>query len=73
MSDYKYRTDEFGLSETGVHLLRNNYNYKTINYEDITLLEIKHGKLFSNWLVVLLIGAGLIAFSISWNQLRTYN
>lgn len=64
MSKYKFQTQEFGVSETGIHLLRSNYNYETINYNDISLFEITKGKVIRNWILILTIGFGLIGFSI---------
>ncbi len=64
MDSYKFTTDEFAVSETGIHLLRNRYNFETILFKDITFLVIKKGMLLSNWIFVLLIGAGLIFFSM---------
>lgn len=64
MTPYKFTTNEFGISETGIHLLRSNFNYKTIEFKDITLVEIKNGKLINNWMLILLLGIGLISFSL---------
>ena len=64
MNPYKFTTSEFDISETGIHLLRSNFNYKTINFKDITLVEIKKGKLINNWILILVLGTVLIAFSL---------
>ncbi|HSY62570.1 MAG TPA: hypothetical protein VK796_11870 [Cytophaga sp.] len=63
MSYYKFTTNGFGISETGIHLLRSNFNYKTIDFKDITLVQIKKGKLINNWLLIFIFGIGLITFS----------
>ncbi len=64
MKHYKFSTREFGISDTGIHLLRSNFNYRTINFKDITSLEIGRGRLIRNWLFVFIFGLSLIAFSI---------
>ncbi|MBO9702921.1 MAG: hypothetical protein J7604_22090 [Sporocytophaga sp.] len=64
MKHYKFYTREFGISDIGIHLLRNNFNYNTINFKDITSLEIGRGKLIRNWIFVFIFGISLIAFSI---------
>lgn len=64
MSPYQFTTNEFGISETDIHLLRSNFNYKTIDFKDITLIEINKGKLINNWILILLLGIGLISFSL---------
>ncbi|GAL85589.1 hypothetical protein MYP_2818 [Sporocytophaga myxococcoides] len=64
MKHYKFSTREFGVSDTGIHLLRSNFNYSTINFKDITSLEIGRGRLIRNWLFVFIFGLSLIAFSI---------
>lgn len=61
---YKFETEEFGLSDVGIHYLRNRYNYKTINYEVIESIEIKKGNDLRNWLWVLFIGLALLSFVI---------
>jgi hypothetical protein len=64
MKHYKFSTREFGISDTGIHLLRSNFNYSTINYKDITSLEIGRGRLIRNWIFVFIFGLSLIVFSI---------
>lgn len=64
MKHYKFSTREFGISDTGIHLLRSNFNYSTINFKDITSLEIGRGRLIRNWIFVFIFGLSLIVFSI---------
>lgn len=64
MKHYKFYTKEFGISDTGIHLLRSSFNYRTINFKDITSLEIVRGKLIRNWIFVFIFGISLLAFSI---------
>ena len=61
---YKFETEQFGLSDEGIHYLRNRFNYKTINYDTIESIEIKKGKDLKNWLWVITIGLALLTFVI---------
>ena len=64
MSNYTFETDRFALSDEGVHLLRSGYNYKTLAYPDIRRATLKKGVAIKNWLLVLLLGVGLISFAV---------
>ena len=35
MGEYKIEAERFGLSDTAIHLLRNRYNYETIDLFDL--------------------------------------
>lgn len=61
---YKYEAEQFGISEKSVHLLRNRFNYKTIDFNQIDSITIKKGKTMKNWLFVLLFGLSLLAFAL---------
>jgi hypothetical protein len=64
MTNYRFETTEFGISDTGVHLLRNGYNYKTIDFSQINRIRIENGKELHNWGLILAIGATLIVAGI---------
>jgi hypothetical protein len=64
VSNYTFETASFGLSDEGVHLLRSGYNYKTLPYPDIRKATLKRGVAIKNWLLVLLLGIGLISFAV---------
>lgn len=64
MSNYTLETDRFALSDEGIHLLRSGYNYKTLPYRDVRRATLKKGVAIKNWLVVLLLGIGLIGFAV---------
>ncbi len=61
---YKYEAEQFGISEKSVHLLRNRFNYKTIDFNQIDSITIKKGKTMKNWLFVLVFGLSLLAFAL---------
>jgi hypothetical protein len=60
MSIYKFTTDQFGISESGIHLLRSGYNYKTIVFSEMESISIGRGKQISNWVVALAFGMLLV-------------
>jgi hypothetical protein len=64
MSSYKFVTDQFGISETGIHLLRSGFNYETIAFVTIDSLSINKGRQISNWPVALLFGIVLEAVGL---------
>ena len=56
MNKYQFETDLLGISKAGIHLLRNRFNYETIEYSLIDEIRIERGKQVRNWLLVLIIG-----------------
>ncbi|MFK7905511.1 MAG: hypothetical protein AB8B69_10320 [Chitinophagales bacterium] len=56
MSTYLFRDKYFGVSQEGVHFLRNGYTYKTVEFADVDIVRIKRGKAIKNWIVVFIIG-----------------
>jgi hypothetical protein len=57
---YEFETNEMGISTEGIHLLRNRFNYKTYPFRDIESMEIGHGRLVNNWLLILVLGCSLV-------------
>jgi len=75
-SRYAFETSMFGLDESGFHLLRNRFNYKSYPYSAIKSLEIRRGPEIRNWLVIFILGIGLTGFAIYtilgiWNFFNT--
>ena len=64
MSDYVLADRHLGLSDDGVHLLRNGFNHTTIPWSDISSAKIKRGNALKNKAVLLIIGIGLIALTV---------
>lgn len=60
MPQYLFTTDEFALSETGIHLLRSRFNYQTIPLREIKSMRIAKGKETHNWWLVLIIGGVMV-------------
>jgi hypothetical protein len=69
---YKYETDQFGMSDKSIHLLRNRFNYKSIDFTDINSIKIQRGRDLKNWLWVLLVGCGLLSFVV-YDVLHIFN
>ncbi len=67
MATYNFETRDFGLSETGIHLLRSRFNYKTYPFSEIDSLIVEKGKELKNWLVILIFGIALTSFSIYYS------
>lgn len=61
---YIFKDPYFGVSEDGIHLLRNGYNYKTIGFHEIRLIEFKRGRSIKNWWGLLLFGLFLFSIGI---------
>jgi hypothetical protein len=63
MSPYRFQLQDFALSDSGVHLLRNRFNFKTIEYEEIKSATIKKATEIRNASVILAFGIALICFA----------
>jgi hypothetical protein len=64
MNLYQFETDQLGISETGFHLLRNRFNYETIDFNAISQISLEKGRQIKNWLPTLFVGALLFAFGL---------
>lgn len=61
---YTYEAEKFAVSENGLHLLRNRFNYETILWNTIETVEVRNGKDLRNWLWVLFVGVALAGYAI---------
>jgi hypothetical protein len=59
--NYHFSTNEFGISDQGIHFLRSGYNYETIKFSEIDALRIERGMEHHNWIVIFIIGALLVS------------
>lgn len=64
MSKYYFETQDFGLSDQGIHLLRSRYNYKTIDFNQVAKITIERGKELNNWIAILMLGITLVSFAL---------
>lgn len=71
MEKYQFKDKYFAVSEAGVHLLRNGYNYKTIPWNETETVRLRKGKGIRNWLLLLIFGGGLFAAAM-WYGLGIY-
>jgi hypothetical protein len=68
---YLFQTNEFAVSEQGIHLLRSGFNYQTIDWSCIEEIEMSRGKEHHNWFgtftfgMVIFIAGIYMAFIIS--------
>lgn len=59
-----YETEQFAVSEKKLHLMRDRYSYKEIDFDKVNSIIIRKGKDLRNWLRVLIVGLGLLAYVI---------
>lgn len=59
---YLFQEEYFGLSETGLHLLRNRFEYDYFSFDQIDQITLKKGKAIKNWLVLLIFGLTFFVF-----------
>jgi hypothetical protein len=59
--NYHFSTNEFGISDQGIHFLRSGYNYETIKFSKIDSIRIEKGMEHHNWIVIFIIGALLFS------------
>lgn len=56
MKIYNFETEQFGISDVGIHLLRSRYNYETYEFKDIDQITVVRGKQVYNWIVLFTLG-----------------
>jgi len=61
---YLFEAEKLGLTEKNIHLLRNKYNYKSIEINQVDSMTIENGKDLKNWFWVLFVGLALIGFVV---------
>ncbi|MGC4036674.1 MAG: hypothetical protein QM764_11985 [Chitinophagaceae bacterium] len=64
MSQYVFSTDQFGIDDSGIHLLRSGYNYQTIEFDSISSIAIEKGYQVNNRFIVIMAGILLTLFGI---------
>ena len=74
MNLYKFETDQFGISDNGIHLLRSRYNYETIKFSDLSEIRIEKGRQIANWFLTFMFGIALIliGFYVGYQVLHTW-
>tara|TARA_R110001592_G_scaffold40359_1_gene132586 strand:- start:3061 stop:3492 length:432 start_codon:yes stop_codon:yes gene_type:complete len=63
MANYLFQSRDFGITESGIHLLRNGYNYKSLPFSDISSVEITRGNVLKNRIFLILTGSGMLLFA----------
>ncbi|PZR39650.1 MAG: hypothetical protein DI538_06355 [Azospira oryzae] len=64
---YLFEAKAFAVSDKGIHLFRNKFNYETIPFEDVSRLTIGRGRGVNNWIILFIIGMGLLGFAIYYS------
>ena len=64
MPEYEFQAKDFALSQQGVHLLRNRFNYNNVDFNDINKASITRAVETNNVVLTLIAGALLLAFAI---------
>jgi hypothetical protein len=63
MTLYQFQFEDFALSEDGIHLLRNRFNFKTIKYADVKLASVKNTTEIKNAPIVMILGIAMVCFA----------
>jgi len=71
MNNYDIQSKDFALSPQGIHLLRNRFNYKTINYDDIRKAAFARAVETKNVVITLIVRILLITFAV-YNAIGVY-
>jgi hypothetical protein len=64
MNNYDIQSKDFALSAQGVHLLRNRFNYKTINYNDVHKATFARAVETKNVVLTLIAGILFVGFAV---------
>lgn len=64
MDKYVYESDQFGVSEKGIHFLRSRFNYETFNFPEIREISISKDYEIENWGLLLLTGIIFLVISV---------
>ncbi len=64
---YTFQTNQFTINNEGLYLLRNRFNYESYNSHQIESLELKPGKEYKNWKVLIILGIAFIIFAIYYS------
>jgi len=67
MSTYNFETREFAVSDAGIHLLRDRYNYRTIRFSEINQITIEKGKETPNWIGAFMLGTAVIYAAVDFS------
>jgi len=63
MNPYQFQFEEFALSEEGVHLLRNGFNYKTVYYRETQNATLTKAIEIKNAPVIFALGVLMLLFA----------
>jgi len=69
MTSYNFETREFAVSDAGIHLLRDRYNYRTIRFSEIRRIVIEKGKETPNWIGAFMLGTAILYAAIDFSMI----
>jgi hypothetical protein len=64
MLPYHFQSEDFALSEDGIHLLRNKFNFKTISYDQVTNATMQKAVEIKRPMVILVAGILMLVFAV---------
>jgi hypothetical protein len=63
-SAYIIETEYFGVSDEGIHLLRERYNYETIPWQAIRTIKIHRDRELHNWFAIACMSSAMFAVAL---------
>lgn len=64
MVNYIFQTDQFGITDNEIHLLRSGFVYKKIPFSGVDQIRIERGHQIKNWPLVAVIGIAMTGFGL---------
>ena len=68
MTRYNFETREFAVSDAGIHLLRDRYNYATIRFAEIKRIAIEKGNETPNWIGAFILGTAILYAAVDFSM-----
>lgn len=69
MTSYNFETREFAVSDAGIHLLRDRYNYRTIRFSEVKRIVIEKGKETPNWIGGFMLGTAILYAAVDFSMM----
>jgi hypothetical protein len=64
MTPYQFHSEDFALSKAGIHLIRNKFNFETIDYDEVTKAHIRREAEIKRPTIILCLGIAMIFFAV---------
>ena len=69
MTSYNFEAREFAVSDAGIHLLRDRYNYRTIRFSEIKRIVVGKGKETPNWIGAFMLGTAILYAAVDFSMI----